>query len=143
MKIYIVTEGCYSDYHICAVFLSEDEAKIYCAAMHDADQDDEGFCIEEHDTDADHVEVAPGTKIHYEVFVNLSEDDTASKNLVIDDCDIDTHPTLKPQAPFAFIKSSRYDEGRYRAVLNTDDEDKIKKIFYDYLAQKKAEEAGL
>lgn len=143
MKVYIVTEGSYSDYHICAVFLSEEEAKIYCAAMHDADADDEGFCIEEHDTDEDRVEAAPGTKVHYDVRVNLSEDDTASKNLIIDDSDIDTYPTLKPYTPFAFVKLSPWHDGCYRAVLETNDEDKIKKIFYDWLAQKKAEEAGL
>lgn len=49
MKVYIVTSGCYSDYHINAVFLDKAQAEYYCALhkLEDAD-------IEEYDTD-DHV----------------------------------------------------------------------------------------
>lgn len=35
-KVYIVTEGEYSDYHICAVFATRAEAETYCA-VHDGD----------------------------------------------------------------------------------------------------------
>ena len=34
MKIYIVTQGEYSDYGICAVFTDEEQAKLYCAVHH-------------------------------------------------------------------------------------------------------------
>lgn len=45
MKVYIVTGGCYSDYHIDAVFLDKAQAEYYCALLKpDAH-------IEEYDTD--------------------------------------------------------------------------------------------
>lgn len=48
MKVYIVTQGSYSDYHIEAVFTDEKQAKYYCAT-HSYDY---GECeIEEYDTD--------------------------------------------------------------------------------------------
>ena len=30
MKVYVVTQGCYSDYHICGIFATEEAAKTYC-----------------------------------------------------------------------------------------------------------------
>jgi hypothetical protein len=48
MKIYIVTSGSYSDYHIDAVFTDEEQAKLYCA-VHDNDYDTPG--IEEWEAD--------------------------------------------------------------------------------------------
>lgn len=30
MKVYVVTQGCYSDYHICEIFATEEAAKAYC-----------------------------------------------------------------------------------------------------------------
>lgn len=39
MKIYIVTEGSYSDYHIEAVFTDREQAKLYCASHND-------FCVD-------------------------------------------------------------------------------------------------
>lgn len=136
MKIYIVTEGCYSDYHICAVFLSEEEAKIYCAKMCDADAFDDQYYIEEHDTDEDRVEVAPGTKVHHEVFIcrNLWNNEWE---------DVRTNLTLKHLESFRYESNTRCAVECYRAVLDTDDEDKILKIFRDWRAQKEAEEAGL
>lgn len=136
MKVYIVTQGCYSDYHICAVFLTKHEAEIYCAAQHDAEDDLDDFYIDERDTDADHVEVAPGTKIHYHVIMRKGFCSTEFDRVRV-------YKTLKPLSPFKFVKPSYYLDGRYEAVLDTNDEDKILKIFRDWLAQKKAEEAGL
>lgn len=46
MKVYIVTDGCYSDYGIEAVFTDDKKAKLYCAA-HESDD----MRIEEYDTE--------------------------------------------------------------------------------------------
>lgn len=46
MKVYIVTSGFYSDYHIDAVFLDKAQAEYYCA-LHNL----EDAHIEEYDTD--------------------------------------------------------------------------------------------
>jgi len=136
MKVYIVTQGCYSDYHICAVFLSKYEAEIYCAAQHDADEDDEDFYIDERDTIKDRVEVKPGTQVHYEAIVRRN-------GFTGEWDDVRVSRTLKPLKSFKFEKETEYTWARYRAVLTTGDKDKVLKIFRDWQAQKKAEEAGL
>lgn len=41
MKIYVVTDGVYSDYHIEAVFLSKKEAELY-AAVHEGQVEEYG-----------------------------------------------------------------------------------------------------
>ena len=46
MKVYIVTDGCYSDYTIRGVFSTEEKAKEYAAFFNDANE------IEEYDLDA-------------------------------------------------------------------------------------------
>ena len=58
MKIYVITEGEYSDYHICAVFDDKKKAELYCAVREEKDFlnnncyifGDE-YMIEEYDTD--------------------------------------------------------------------------------------------
>lgn len=50
MKIYIVTSGEYSDYHIEAVFTDEEQAQLYCATHYDCD-------IEE--WEADEIKITP------------------------------------------------------------------------------------
>ena len=37
MKIYVVTEGEYSEYHICAVFDDKNKAELYCAVREEKD----------------------------------------------------------------------------------------------------------
>lgn len=58
MKIYVVTEGEYSDYHICAVFDDKKKAELYCAVREEKDFLDnkcyvfgDEYMIEEYDTD--------------------------------------------------------------------------------------------
>lgn len=48
MKVYIVTSGIYSDYHICAVFDNKESAELYCA-VHERDLDEPS--VEEYDTE--------------------------------------------------------------------------------------------
>lgn len=135
MKVYIVTSGIYSDYHIDGVFLSQEQAEIYCGAKYDTDFSGDPFYIEEWDTDENDIEVIPGTKVNYHVII--------SKGFSAEWDRVRAYITLKPLRPFEFINTSTYLDGWYDAVLGTDDEDKILKIFRDWLAQKKAEEAGL
>ena len=135
MKVFIVTQGCYSDYHICGVFLTRYEAEIYCAAMHDAEEDYEDFYIDERDTDAHRIEVAPDVEVHYEAIIRKGFTDEWDS--------VRVSRTLKPLESFKFEKRTQYTNARYRAVLNIGDKDKVLKIFRDWLAQKKAEEAGL
>lgn len=63
MKIYVVTEGEYSDYHICAVFDNKKKAELYCAVREEKDFLDnkyyvfgDEYMIEEYDTDDVNIE---------------------------------------------------------------------------------------
>ena len=55
-KVYIVTAGEYSDYHICAVFKTRKEAKAYCefrdgvGTIYSGDHQVEEYCIGTFDT---------------------------------------------------------------------------------------------
>ena len=58
MKVYIVTDGCYSDYHIVAVFLEKEKAELY-VKTHDFGQTSifgSDMHIEEYDTQDDTIE---------------------------------------------------------------------------------------
>lgn len=67
MKVYIVTSGCYSDYHIDAVCLDKDQAERLAQAIYGWD---EGH-VAEWDTD-DFKIIDDGMKL-YHVVIRLSE----------------------------------------------------------------------
>ena len=137
MKVYVVTQGVYSDYGILGVFLNSNMAEIFCAVQHDDDEYDD-LRIEEYNTDDYYVTVRPEAKLHYEVRI---DPDVAAE---WDPDDVTVCPTFNKRRSFSWHKPSGWgDPGYYEAVLDTNDIDKIQKIFYDWCAQKKAEEAGL
>lgn len=74
MKIYIVTSGCYSDYHIDAVFLEKEQAEYYCASY----ASDEAN-IEEYDTDDHAVECKKSVYKHWEA----TFDDAGLRNVEV------------------------------------------------------------
>jgi ketol-acid reductoisomerase len=61
MKIYIVTSGSYSDYHIDEVFTNLEQAQLYCATRNTAKYAD--YDIEEYDTDTCKLESQKPVKI--------------------------------------------------------------------------------
>ena len=134
MKVWIVTQGVYSDYGIIGVFLDPKMAEVFCAVKHDAD-DYDNIRIEEYNTDDYYVTTRPEVKLHYEVRI---DPETA---IEWDPDDVTVYPTFHKRRPFSFHKSSAwYDSSYYEAVLDTNDINQIQKIFYDWVAQKKAEE---
>lgn len=137
MKVYVVTCGVYSDYSIIGVFLDSKMAEIFCAVQHDADEYD-NLRIEEYNTDDYYVTTRPEAKLHYEVRI---DPETA---IEWDPEYVTVCPTFNACKPFTFHKPSGWgDPGYYEAVLDTHDINQIQKIFYDWAAQHKAEEAGL
>lgn len=138
MKVYIVTSGTYSDYHIDGVFIDRKMAEVFCAVHHDADDMFDDIRIEEYDTDDYLVTFRSEANLRYEVRI---DPETA---IEWDPEYVTICPTFKMCKPFAFHKPSGWgNPGYYEAVLDTNDVNKIQKMFYDWAAQKKAEEAGL
>lgn len=64
MKVYVITQGCYSDYHICAVTLDEHEAerllKVYSETYDKA-------TVEEYDTDGPEAKMGLDGRVPYHV----------------------------------------------------------------------------
>lgn len=138
MKVWVVTKGVYSDYGIIGVFLDRKMAEVFVAVKHDTDEYDD-LRIEEYNTDDYYVTTRPEANLHYEVRIDSDVEDDGWDPVYVIVC-----PTLQKCRPFSFHKPSGWgDPGYYEAVLDTYDVDKVKKIFYDWAAQKKAEEAGL
>lgn len=138
MKVYVVTCGVYSGYSILGVFLDSKTAETFWAVHHDADDMFDDIRIEEYDTDDYFVTVRPEAKLHYEVRI---DPETA---IEWDPEYVTVCPTFNARKPFAFHKPSGWgNPGYYEAVLDTNDINQIQKIFYDWVAQHKAEEAGL
>ena len=52
MKVYVITKGCYSDYHIVGVSLDKKKAKKIAEAVSEEPRGLHKACVEEYDTDA-------------------------------------------------------------------------------------------
>lgn len=118
MKIYVATDGEYSDYHIEAVFLSKKEAELY-AAVHRGQ-------VEEYET-------ADGN-------IKIDKDDCVGYFYGTDVSGTQLHPRCK----YPMLKSEGVIQGlRLGVWLPEDNFEKAKKIYQDKLAQLKAEENGL
>ena len=64
MIVYIVTDGCYSDYHICAVFTDKLKAEQY-AALHGYDY------VEEYETDKPLID--GNVEVYYQYCVDITK----------------------------------------------------------------------
>lgn len=123
MKIYAITTGSYSDYHICA--LTTDEAKAERLAKICSDSHDKAY-IEEYDDG----ELSDRTMGYYDVF---QEYDCVDFLGVFD--------SKKHEE-----KVSCYSKGKdteYFCYVCAEDEDHARKKAYDMIAKYKAELAGL
>lgn len=67
MKIYIVTSGEYSSYHIDGVFLDREKAEYYCAVhkYNDCYGYSESMMVEEYDAEDDNIQATPINEIKY------------------------------------------------------------------------------
>lgn len=80
MKVYVVTGGEYSDYHIAAVFIDKEEAEKQCAVLNSyyfREFDDFwnlSYKIQEYDTDENQVEITHEIKRVFYMSVNVKND---------------------------------------------------------------------
>lgn len=71
-NVYIITQGCYSDYHIVTVFDDEDKAKAFVEAYNKRrtkNQDD--YCVETYKINSIDVRLAEG-KIYFNAWTTIS-----------------------------------------------------------------------
>lgn len=125
MKIYVITKGCYSDYHICAVATDKEKANMLAKKFSDSYECAE---IEEYDTD-DCNEVLKWEN-SYSCFY-FEKDNRIS----VHECDFDRHY----KSDYTPTKTR---DGYYVAVYANDKEEALKKAS-DIFAKVRAEENDL
>lgn len=137
MKIYIVTSGAYSDYQICAVFLSEEKAKLFCAANNDPTGDAWDDCdIEEFETSDDEIDGdlrGMSYQYSYEIVVSVNSDNTLQRKMVPD------RQAVWAEGTKSYIKMNKY----IIVSLQEADDRLADKIAADMFAQWKAEKYGI
>lgn len=123
MKVYIVTEGSYSDYHIEAVFTDKGQAELYCAVHEDTK-------IEEYEADEYRIEgKADDLKERWIYEVGLNIFGIKYKSLYPDGLTFDDVEEIEARRfPRPIITLTKTFE------KNTDEE-KIQKIMLDRYAQ--------
>lgn len=65
-KVYVITAGCYSDYHICAVSLDPQKAEVLAKFYTEHGYDQAG--IEEYDADYEYDRIESGCKMYSVTF---------------------------------------------------------------------------
>lgn len=144
MKLYVVTAGYYSDYHICGIFESEEKAKLY-VELNDSSTGcwNEGMEYHCEDTLDDRLMDANDTRKLYSVNVNPD----TGRMIVGEDED---HDHLTPDPYYAkFHECQTYDWNKQQEVtihsiqVLADNEEKALKIALDKYAEYKAEKAGI
>ena len=118
MKVYIVTSGTYSDYHIEAVFSTEEKAKAYIEIHGDYDN----RMIEEYYVD---VESTEREKAIYIVYISSN----GAKARLSESAEPDTIQAYKVMGRPEF---------GYRLTVETDGAERAKKIATERIAQVKA-----
>lgn len=127
MKVYVVTQGCYSNYHICAVTVDPEEAEKLAVIYSDRYNSAE---VEEYDTEQ-HANWMAG-RIPYEVqfWRNCSHGPSVYLLALEKEC-----------TPGVYPSESRYVEMKVR--LYAESEAKALKIAQDMRTKYQAEQAGL
>ena len=130
MKVYIVTEGCYSDYHIEAVFLDKQKAESYIVGW-------DGYHIEEFETADDTVKDIGDVlyKYVFEKYRSRRGEFSLRDKMIIwkDDYMKDVAKNLEKGTYYAGMC----------VYLDEDNEEKACKIVNDRWAKKLAEERGV
>ena len=136
MKVYLITSGEYSDYHVDAVSLDEKEAERICATFNNGRCSDMYCNIEEYDTEDIKVITQDEVKTRFCMCVEYKSGETRCFNemgLVSENVNE--------------ISVKRYDGSDKIEITATlpkgTTEDKAKKIMFDRIARFKAERASI
>ena len=134
MKVYVITKGAYSDYHICAVATDKKKAEILKKAFDDKDGWREA-CIETYETDQFITEIENGFKLYN---CALKDGEDLSISTYLEDLDYMTDSDFRVK---------RFSKGwcapGYGIKVWAKDEDHARKIAADKIAEYKARKAGI
>lgn len=134
MKVYVITQGSYSDYHICAVSVDKERAVLLSRYFSDGD----GLAqVEEYDTEAK----LPNSEVLFRLIpiykVEIRKDGRCFSGI------IEYHDSATPyKSRFTFGTLSG-DGDTFYAFLTANDEAHARKIAFDKRAQMVAERFGL
>lgn len=133
MKVYVITSGEYSDYHIDAIALDKNEAVEKCATLNALVRGDDYCYIEEYDTEDMKISMDGKTNMLFRIRVLKNGGWEEFK---------DGTPVVEQES----IKTKYYGS-KYiicRAVLPADTtNEQAKKIMLDRIAEFKAKKAGI
>lgn len=136
MKVYVITSGKYSDYHIDAISLDKDEAYRICATLNNNRPADMYCDVEEYDTEGVKVISQDEIKKRFEMCVEYK----SGEERWFDEEGLVTENVNN-------ISVKRYagsDKIEINATLPRETtEDKARKIMFDRIAKFKAERAGI
>ena len=133
MKVYAVTSGCYSDYHIDEVFLTKEKAELYIATRTENGLNtyDDDYYIEEFDTYDDNIE----GKVYYGI--KRSQDLATNRK----DYWYDPIFSSSPITASHEIRKSRFNRDVDTVIIPTDRSyygktaDELKAIFYEHFME--------
>ncbi len=135
MKVYVITQGEYSDYGICAVSLDKGDAERKCALLNRNARNGEYCEIEEYDTDDTVVDTTEEVKKRF--YMSMSDEDKA---IWLEELCL----TFEDENRVWLTKGCCENIVRCIATLPKDaTEEQAKKIMLDRVAKFKAERAGL
>lgn len=126
MKVYVVTEGSYSDYHIDSIFSTREKADIRVALLNSSDYRDAD--VEE--WDVDYIEIDTNQKIIDYAIVYYGTRDNFNKDIIRSIC---LYKGL--EGAITFSKSIDLVGDNHKFVVRADTIEKAKKIFYDKYAE--------
>lgn len=136
MKVYVITQGEYSDYYIRAVSLDKDDAERKCALLNRNARCDEYCEIEEYDTEDMVVDTNEGVKKKFYMSTSYDEDRAIWLS--------ESYLTFDEENRVWLTKGCCENIIRCIATLPSDTtEEQAKKIMLDRIAKFKAERAGL
>lgn len=144
MKVYVVTEGDYSDYHIEAIFSEKDQAEKYIALHTSRCFTD--WQIEEWEVDATHIDGE--VKMLYRYSAYFKRDSKSFRWTYKTDVEGGitgkaVADEIKKEQSDDFLSDFHRGYIDYSVFLDEPDLDKALKIFNDYLAELNAKEQGI
>ena len=139
-KVYIVTSGEYSDYHIDAVFTTREKAEQFCAVHNTCERYSNFYNIEEYDVDESDCTKA---EVVYAFHVDPSLKPSVEEVYVIDARNIEKfEEKVKIWQRSGDLLQDYYALGRY-VFLKEHNPEKAIRIVLDRIAKAKAEKEGI